>query len=166
MTQQRQFAAWVEPFAGRFRESRGEAVRLARELGDGDLAVSTGDAGWSVRDELAHISASESDFLEVLGAIVRGEAPDTSAFADIDGRNARNLAALEGRPMADIAHDLEDHGRTLQELLGRLSDGDEGQQPAGIPFSMSGLLGGYAQHEPYHLDQIHAALRRAREATR
>jgi uncharacterized damage-inducible protein DinB len=154
----REFAAWVEPFAGRYRESRAQVLGLARSLGVADFAKSAGDEGWSVRDEFVHISASDADFIETLGALLRGGTVDTSIFADIDARNARNLAERKDRAMAQIAGDLHDSGEALQDLLAKLTADDESRQPAGFPFPLRGLVEGYGMHEPYHLGQIRAAI--------
>ena len=152
------FAGWVDPFAQRLRESRAEAVRLARSLGQEDLAAETADAGWSVRDELAHIASSDDDFLGFVRAVQRGETPDTSVFADIDERNARNLQSREGQSIARIANDLEENGIALQTVLQKFGEGDEARQPEGMPFTLGQMVHGYVQHEPYHLGQIREAV--------
>lgn len=152
------FAGWVTPIAEQFRQNRSEAVLLARTLDDKRLAQLTDDTGWSVRDELAHIAGSDVDFIGVLTAVLDGATPDTTIFADIDGRNARNLAARSGQPMGQIASDLESNGEALRALIGRMTDSDETRQPDGFPFPLSGLIQGYAQHEPYHIEQIRKAI--------
>jgi hypothetical protein len=154
------FAAWVEPFAASYRESRAQVVRLAHAASDSDLTRPSGDEGWTVREEFVHIAASEDDVIRTLGAVLRGEAVETSIFEDIDGRNARNLADRKDRPMPQIAADLERNGEALQELLAKLSAGDESRQPEGFPFPLRGLVEGYGMHEPYHLGQIRAAIGR------
>jgi uncharacterized damage-inducible protein DinB len=153
-----EFAAWVAPLAARDGESRAEAVRLARSLADADLAKPTGDTGWCVRDELAHMASADPDFLRVLGAVLRGEKADTSVFADIDGKNVRGLAEREGRSMEQIAGELEESGKAMAALLARLNDADQGRQPEGVPFPLGGLVAGYSQHGAYHIAQIQAAL--------
>jgi uncharacterized damage-inducible protein DinB len=152
------FAAWVEPFAKQYRENRADAIDLARSLSADALGRPTGDTGWSVREELVHIAASDSDFLRTLGAILRGENVDTSVFADIDARNARNLAECQGRSIEQVASDLEQNGEALQKLVAQLTDGDESRQPEGFPFPLRGLIEGYGMHEPYHVAQIRTAI--------
>lgn len=151
------YAPWVEPIAARYRASREEAIRLARTLGDAELQLPTADAGWRVRDELAHV-ASDAAFVEMLGAIVRGERPNTSPFADIDAANARNIAEWRDRRVTDIAGALESNGARLQGLLARLAPDAEALVPDGLPFALKDLLGGNSQHDAYHLQQIHRAL--------
>jgi hypothetical protein len=158
------FASWVEPIASRYRESCEEAMRLARTLSDEDLQLPSGDPEWSVRDEFAHISSGAA-FVEMLRAIVRGERPDTTAFADVDALNARNIAERRNRPVQELARDIEANGHELQELLAQLTDDDENRQPAGIPFALKDLLGGNSQHDHYHLAQIRQACEARREAT-
>ena len=154
----RTFAAWVEPLASSYRENRADVLELARTLTDDQLSLPTDDAGWSVREEATHIAASDPDFIKMLGALLDGEPLDMSVFADIDDRNARNLAAWKERSIDEVSGALEDNGRVLQELLARLTDEDENRQPEGMPFPLSGLINGYGQHGPYHLGQIRAAI--------
>jgi uncharacterized damage-inducible protein DinB len=158
MATEGEFATWVEPFAVAYREHRVDAVRAARAMSESDLDRPTGDEGWSVREEMLHIAASDGDFIGALSAIIAGGAPDMSLFADIDGRNARNLAAWQGRSMDEVATAYEKNGRALQGLLARLTDEDESRQPEGMPFAISQLIAGYGQHGPYHLGQVRQAL--------
>jgi hypothetical protein len=149
--------AWVRPFAERDHESRTEAAQLARSLDASALARATGDTGWTVRDEITHMATADADFIPLLRAIISGEQPDTSVFADTDARNARNLEENRGRPAGDIARELEENGRTIAELFATLSDADETRQPAGFPFPLIGLIDGYSQHHQYHVGQIKSA---------
>jgi uncharacterized damage-inducible protein DinB len=152
------YAAWVEPLAARDRNARVEAVRLARSLDEASLKVETGDIGWSVRDELTHMAAADPDLVSLLRAILAGQRPDTSVFADIDARNAQHLDEYQGRAMSQIADELEHNQAALDELFAQLTDADEARQPVGMPFPLRQLIDGYSQHHPYHIDQIHAAL--------
>ncbi len=153
-----EFAAWVESLAASYRGDRAEAVQLARSLSDGELKRPTGDEGWTVREEIVHVAASDTDFVRTLGSILDGGTPDMSVFADIDARNARNLAAWQGRSMGEVANELERNGHATQEMLARLTDADESRQPDGLPFPLNQLLNGYGQHSPYHLGQIRRAV--------
>jgi hypothetical protein len=151
-------AAWVQPFADSYRDSHAVAVQLARTLTREQMATPTGDEPWTVREEMLHIAASDPDFIRVLTAIVRGEAPDTSVFADIDKRNARNLSEWASRSMQEVGDELESNGLVLQGLLAQLKDEDEARQPAGVPFATKDLIAGYGQHAPYHIGQIRKAI--------
>ncbi len=152
------FAAWVEPLAASYRENRADIVQLTRTLTDEQLSLATGDEGWSVREEVTHIAASDPDFVTTLGAILDGGTPDLSIFNEIDARNARNLEAWKSRSIEEIAGELEKNGHALQALLARLTVEDETRQPDGMPFPLAGLINGYGQHGPYHLGQIRAAI--------
>jgi uncharacterized damage-inducible protein DinB len=153
------FAAWVEPIAAQYRDGIAEGLRLARALRPEQLSLpSAEDAGWTVRDELVHMAASGGDFQRLLGAIVRGEQPDTSVFADTDARNARNLEARKAHSLEQVAAELEENGRVQQGLLAQLTDADESRTPDGMPFGLKDLLAGYGQHDAYHLAQIAAAI--------
>jgi len=163
MSENRAFAAWVAAHAASYRTSRSETVALARSLRDDDLLRRTGDAGWTVRDELVHIAASDPDFIGVLGAIVSGKRPDTSIFAEIDRRNAENIAAWRSRSLTDVIGELERNGEALQQLLSRLTDDDDKRRPEGLPFAIGGVVAGFGQHEPYHAGQIRSALGQEKE---
>lgn len=152
------FAGWVESLAASYRVDNAEAVRLARSLSNDDLKRPTGDLGWTVREEIVHVAAADTDFTRMLGSIVGGGTPDIAVFADIDARNARNLAAWQGRSLEEIARELERGGQVMQALLARLTDADESRQPEGFPFPLNQLLSLYGQHGPHHLGQIRLAV--------
>ena len=152
------FASWVELPAASYRENRAEAVRLARSLTREQMAAPTGDEGWTVREEMLHIAASDPDFIRALGEIIRGGSPDMSLFNDIDKRNARNLSEWASRPMREVGDELESNGEALQRLLAQLKEDDESRQPDGMPFSIGQLVAGYGTHGPYHVGQVHAAI--------
>jgi uncharacterized damage-inducible protein DinB len=152
------FAAWVEPIAVAYHDAHVEAIERARTLSDDDLARPTGDSGWSVRDELAHMAAADGDFVATLGAVVAGGQVDLSIFNNIDERNAHHLSGWADRPREDIAAELERHNAELQKVLARLTPEDETRTPAGFPFPLAQLLQGYGMHHPYHLEQIAGAL--------
>jgi uncharacterized damage-inducible protein DinB len=154
----RKVALWVEPIAAAYHDAHAEAIERARTLSDDDLEKPTGDSGWSVRDELAHMAASDADFIETLTALLNGERVDLSVFDKIDERNARNLASWSDRSRDDIATELERNGGKLQELLARFAAEDEERTPEGFPFPLAQMLQGYGMHHPYHLEQIAGAL--------
>jgi len=156
-----QFAAWVEPWAQSYSDVRREGAARARTATAAELSQATGDEGWTVREELLHLAASDTDFIDALGAMVDGRTPDTDVFIDIDARNKRNLAKWQSRSMEDVASALEHNIGTLHGLLGRLTADDERRRPDGIPLEIGQLVKGYGQHSPYHLAQIRDALARA-----
>jgi uncharacterized damage-inducible protein DinB len=157
------FAAWVQPIAAQYRDSNAETVRIAGQITADGLTKPTADSGWTVRDELVHIAASLSDFAGTFGAIVRRERVDMSRFADIDARNADNLASRSRCTTDDVAHDVERDGPAVQKLLTRLTDADQSRTPDGFPITLGQMLQGYAMHDQYHLGQIKTALREKAE---
>ena len=152
------FASWVQPIAAGYHDAHVEAIDHARALSDEDLAKPTGDSGWSVRDELAHMAASDGDFVATLMALVNGERVDLSIFDKIDERNARNLTEWADRSREDIASELERNDGKLQQLLAQLTPEDGERTPEGFPFPLAKMLQGYGMHHPYHLEQIAGAL--------
>jgi uncharacterized damage-inducible protein DinB len=154
----RSLAAWVESIAYAYHDAHAEAIERARTLSDADLAKPTGDSGWSVRDELAHMAAADGDFVRTLSAVINGEQVDFRMFDNIDERNAHHLAGWSDRPREDIVAELDRHDGELQELLTRLTPEDEARTPDGFPFPLAQMLQGYAMHHPYHLEQIAGAL--------
>jgi uncharacterized damage-inducible protein DinB len=161
-----EFAPWVEPVARRFRDNRERTLGLARTLGDDQLRLATGDTGWCVREELAHIAASDADFLRTLAGLLRGEPVDMSVFSDIDARNAQNLAERAGLTRHELFGELERTAVELQRLLARLSNDDATRQPRGVPFPIGGVVDGYGHHEAYHVGQIEAAVTAKTEGAR
>jgi len=155
------YAPWVEPHAQSLAFARGEAARIARFVSANDLALPTGDEGWTLRDEMVHIIASDDDFVVTLSSILDGAEPDTRIFADIDERNSRNLSARRQLSTSDIASALERGAHAIDELVLQLGDDDEQRTPRGVPMSLGQLIAGYSRHAPYHLGQINAALDRA-----
>lgn len=152
------FAEWVRPIAASYHDAHEEAIEQARTLSHDDLAKPTGDSGWSVRDELSHMAASDGDFVNTLTALVSGEKVDLSLFDNIDERNARHLAGWADRAREEIASELERRDGELQALLARLTADDEQRTPEGMPFPLADMLRGYEMHHRYHLEQIAAAL--------
>jgi uncharacterized damage-inducible protein DinB len=152
------FAAWVRPIAESYHDVHEEAIAHARTLPDEDLAKPTGDSGWSVRDELTHMAASDGDFVSTLASLVNGENVDLSVFDNIDERNARHLTAWADRPREEITAELERRDGELQGLLARLTDEDAQRTPEGFPFPLADMLRGYEMHGRYHLEQIAGAL--------
>jgi uncharacterized damage-inducible protein DinB len=153
-----EFASWVEPIAAAYHDAHEEAIERARTLTDEDLARATGDSGWSIRDELAHMASADSDFVATLTKLVSGERVDLSIFDNIDERNATHLTGWADRPREDIATELERHDSEMQALLARLTPEDETRTPEGFPFPLEKMLQGFAMHHPYHLEQIAGAL--------
>jgi uncharacterized damage-inducible protein DinB len=151
------FADWVAPIAARHRDVRAETEQLAATLSPEQLARETSD-GWSIRDQFVHIATSEANVVSLLRAIARSEAPDLSVFADLDAKNARTLAEMQGYPMDALRSDLAARGLELQDALAKLGADDEATQYEGMPFPLGQLVAGYAGHEPYHLDQIRAVV--------
>ena len=142
------FAAWVEPIAVAYHDAHVEAIERTRTLSDEELAKPTGDSGWSVRDELAHMAASDGDFVRTLSAVVSGGQVDLSIFDNIDERNARNLDQL-GDPLARRHR----HGARAQRRQAAGAAGtvdtpeDEARTPEGFPFPLAQMLAGL-RHAP------------------
>jgi uncharacterized damage-inducible protein DinB len=155
---QREYAAWVQPFAASYDESRAEAARLARALPGSAPAAPTGNTGWTAVDELAHLADAGTNFAAMLREVTAGGVVDTARFADIDASNARGLFERRGRPLADIAAEIEKGGEDALKALSQLRDADQERRPPGVPFTLGQLLQGYAQHDSYHLAQARDAL--------
>jgi hypothetical protein len=153
-----EYADWVRPLVERDRAARVEAARIARTLHAAQLATSTGDTGWSVHDEFAHMTGADSTFGPVLATILAGRQPDLGVFADIDANNARMIELNRGRSASDMADDLDESGRMLAALFAKLTDGDEHRQPDGVPIPLGQMINGYSQHHAYHVGQVRAAL--------
>jgi uncharacterized protein (TIGR03083 family) len=89
-------------------------------------------ATWTARDVLAHLISAEQGHQRLI-ASVAGGGPGSPADFDLDGYNARGVAALADRSAAEL---LADFGRVRQAtvaLVAELADADlarRGRHPA------------------------------------
>jgi hypothetical protein len=88
-------------------------------------ALVPGADGWSVKDQVAHVSAWERSLLALLTGESRAEAigftPEEYAAADIDQMNARIVVAAAGLSLAEAMSRAEATHAELLAVLDRLT---------------------------------------------
>jgi hypothetical protein len=157
------FAAWVAPAAAELRETRAEAVRVARQLLPEHWALSSPLPGWSYQDLLAHLATGDWVFQTILGAVTRNEPLDLSATSFINpervaAANERLVAERRGRSVDARIAEVEAEGRESLGLLAKLSDDDEGRTQADAPMSLGEYVRGFPNHDREHITQLRTAL--------
>ncbi|OGL02532.1 MAG: hypothetical protein A3D33_10495 [Candidatus Rokubacteria bacterium RIFCSPHIGHO2_02_FULL_73_26] len=93
----------------------GRAARELRALHDALRGLNEADTtrvwlgAWSVRDIVAHISGWHREMTPVLERLARGERPipEGVSYDDVDGWNARFVAARRGASVADALLELD-----------------------------------------------------------
>jgi len=112
------------------------------------------EAGWSVKDALAHISAWERICCSWLAAAARGETPARPEVQDVDGTNARNYQAAKDRPLADVLSESRESHRAMLEAAEALSETElADDQRYGWP-AWQMVSANSDDHYREHIDQI------------
>ncbi len=152
---ERTFAPWVEPIAGKLRESRAQVATLARSIPSGAWSQPSPLPGWTYKDLLAHLAVTE-DLRAVLHAVLSNEPVDATVFGD--ARNAQQLEERRDCSIDELIAELEAGSEKTQELLSRLTEADENRRQADIPIGLGEGLGLFSGHDQEHLPQLRAAL--------
>jgi uncharacterized protein (TIGR03083 family) len=158
---ERTFAAWVEPYAARWRDVRAELLSFARSAPADAWSRPSPLEGWSCKDLLAHIGANTGRNTHRLTEDVIARKPiDLAALtAEVDRINASDVEARRDRPVDAIIAELEDEGAAWQDMLTRFRDEDKDYVPEGAPFSVSAYFEQAAgTHDREHLEQLRSAI--------
>jgi uncharacterized protein (TIGR03083 family) len=78
---------------------------LVERVGDARMTEPSLEAGWSVKDVLAHIALWEGICARWLEAAARGETPERPEVKDVDGTNARGHERAKSRPLTDVVNE-------------------------------------------------------------
>jgi hypothetical protein len=106
------------------RGDRARLEALIAPLDEARLTEPALDAGWSVKDALAHISMWERICCEWLAAAARGETPARPEVQDVDGTNARNYQAAKGRPLPDVLGESRHSHQAMLDAASALSEAE------------------------------------------
>jgi uncharacterized damage-inducible protein DinB len=119
------------------------------------------DAGWSVKDVLAHISAWERICTRWLEAVESGESPSRPEVADLDDTNARLYDEAKERALTAVLGESRASYAALIATVERLPDTAlNDKQPFG--FKLWRMIdGNSAEHYCEHAGQIAAWLQAA-----
>jgi uncharacterized protein (TIGR03083 family) len=156
-----------EKLRQRLEDSRGELLAVIATLGPAQAAAPTTNAGWAVRDVLAHLAGAELGHQQVIRALLAGDAPDTSGF-DLDAFNAADVAARRDASLTALLAELARNRLETLALLDSvgLDDWDlAGYHPGGFDTTVEGTFRIIAIHEKRHVKEIRAALTQAIQGT-
>jgi len=153
----RDFAEWVRPVAEVLASDRREVIEFARSVPEDWWDQPSAVEGWTRKDLLAHLAGGNDQLVQIiLRAVTSGEAPDPELLQpDTDAENSARVAERSGWSIDRLIATLESDGAEMQDLLSKLTDGDERRQIQGI-----GLLGRfmrivqYERHDAEHLAQL------------
>ncbi|MBI5285035.1 MAG: ClbS/DfsB family four-helix bundle protein, partial [Chloroflexi bacterium] len=87
---------------------------LVAGLNEAQLLEPALEAGWSVKDVLAHIAAWERLCTSWLDAIARDETPERPEVGDVDATNARFYEQALRTPLGDV---MAESGRSYQAIV-------------------------------------------------
>ncbi len=149
------------------RRQREVFLELADSLGEEDWARPTADnEKWSVKDTLAHLSASDRSMASLVRAVAQGtyDVKAGQAF-DLDEFNRRQVERRQETSREDLRAEMDQYRAQLLELVGGMTaaqlsepvwtfgvDGRHGQE---IP--LRDRLLEYAEHDGYHAAHIRGA---------
>lgn len=141
--------------------ARGELLGLVSRLSPEQFDRSTANAGWSVKDILAHLSSIEARLRSMWQHALDGR-PWPADDSSVDAYNERCVA--ERRPWTPqaIVAELEQSGRETESFLDRLAPADLDRRwdhPTRGPVTIEALVGIVPRHLRAHSEELQAELR-------
>lgn len=118
--------------------------------------------GWSIKDEIAHLTLWNRTLVGRLEAAATGASPDPALFSQsdeaIDAWNARHFAESKGRPLDDVLTEYRDTFSAVIAGVEALSEADlfaaeRFAWTKGTPLERS-VAGEIYEHYPEHIEQI------------
>ena len=106
------------------RRERAALDALVASLSEAQLTAPARDAGWSVKDVLAHIGVWERRCASWLEAVARGETPERPEVQDVDGTNARDYAAAKDTAAATVRAQARESHEALLRSVEALAEAD------------------------------------------
>jgi uncharacterized protein (TIGR03083 family) len=149
-----------EKLRQRLNDSHRELLADVEELGPTQAAAPTTNAGWTVRDVLAHLAGAELGHQQVIRTLLAGAALDTSDF-DLDAINAADVAARRNASLSELLDELAANRSSTLALLDTIGSDDwdrAGYHPGGFDTTVEGVFRIIAIHEKRHVKDIRAAL--------
>jgi hypothetical protein len=144
------------------RRDRAALDALLGEIDDARTLEPSLDAGWSVKDVLAHISAWERACTGWLETVARGATPERPEVRDVDATNAGYYERAKDAPLAEVAAESAASYDALLAAVERLSDADlDDETRFGFPMWRM-IDGNSGEHYREHIEQIGAWLERPR----
>ena len=141
--------------------ARGEVLGLVSHLSPEQFDQSTADAGWSVKDALAHLSSIEARLRSMWQHAIDGQAWPAHD-SSVDAYNDRCVAERRDWTPEAIVAELEQSGRETERFLDRLAPEDLDRQwdhPTRGSVTIEALVGIVPRHLRAHGEELQTALR-------
>jgi hypothetical protein len=119
------------------------------------------EAGWRVRQVLAHFVSSEASFLRLIGDILTGGSGAPEDF-DIDRFNRRKVADLASQTPAELLAQFAEHRQSTVELVSCLVQEDlkkTGRHPYLGVVPLTDTIKMIYRHNQIHLRDLRRVLR-------
>jgi len=149
------------PILTKLDASRAKLLASIAGLDEAALDARPADDGWSIRQNLTHIAASEADHCRVIAVIAGGDLDRLPAAVDRDAHNAARLAELGPLTLPQILDALADQRARTEALFARLTAEQleiVGPHPVLGEMAISAIFRMLAIHEQMHIREI-AAIR-------
>jgi hypothetical protein len=147
---------WTSDALTAFAESRKGAQEFVPNVPADKWLKDSDYAGWTYKDQLAHLPNSHRNFQGVLAEVLAGGVPDFSRFLKIDELNETNRQSHLDTPveqlLAEFVEASEGTERWVAELQPKHADVKFG------PMTFAMALQGFVMHDRAHLDEIRKAL--------
>ncbi len=142
-------------------EAREAILELTGSLTPAQLGRETPCEGWSVKDLLAHMVASEASLVASSRRALAGD-PARPAGHNVDRSNADQVESRRTTPLAELEREMRRNRHATLALLAGLTDAQlemplEG--PGGVMRNVAWRLQRIGEHEREHLGHLRAALK-------
>ncbi len=144
--------------------AREELLALCRQMTHNEWSLpADGEAGWTVKDNVLHLSISEPGLISLAQRALRGEPLRRPDF-DLDYYNQRQVAKYREKTPDEIIADLDAARTATLAFLETLSDDDLDKEAEDKYFgriTVEYLIRRIATHDRHHLEVIRRALGQA-----
>ncbi|NDJ78881.1 MAG: DinB family protein [Chloroflexi bacterium] len=145
----------------RLARSRQRLLSVISELSEAKLERE-GNEGWTVRQIVTHLIASEADHCRVVAVVARGDAHLLPATFDLDAHNAQRLAESDTMALPELLAGLREQREKTEALFRWLSEPQlaiVAAHPALGDMTLDNIFRIMALHETQHTREIEAALK-------
>jgi uncharacterized protein (TIGR03083 family) len=146
---------------GEIKEARGEVLGLVSGLSPEELNRPSPNAGWSVKDTLAHLSSIEARLRSMWQHALDGQ-PWPADDSTVDAYNDRCVAERRSWAPEAVVAELDQSGRETASFLDRLAPEDLDRQwehPVRGIMTIEALVGIVPRHLRAHGEELRTALR-------
>lgn len=149
------------PTLDKLAKSREKLLAVVGTLQDEKLDLSLAD-GWTIRQTLTHLIASEGDHCRVAALVARDEGHRLPPPFDLDQYNARRLAESGHLSHADLLAALDAQRQRTLDLFNSLSEeqlAKVGRHPVLGEIAVGDVFRVLAMHEQMHTRDIQSVLK-------